>query len=310
MALLQVSLFRDFALQVDGSPSNDVEGRKARELLAFLLLNQERPHRREALCTLLWEESGDKAQRNMRQTLWQLQRDLEKHAQSGDAPALLVDAEWIQINPSAALWCDVPAFRRTYDGVRGLEGQAISETQADDLRNAIQLYRGGLLEGWYLDWCLVEREYLQNAFLIMLDKLMDHCETRRLYEEGIVHGVRSLKVDNARERTHRRLMRLFALNGDRSGALRQYLHCAAALQQEFGLGPSARTVELYERIRNEQPLVFDASPITPAPESSRALALPDLPRLSEVLTQIAADLGTAHQQVMRDLNDLAGYLPG
>jgi DNA-binding SARP family transcriptional activator len=305
MAFLQVFMFRDFEIYFDGQQSKDIEGRKPKELLAFLLLNQERPHRRETLATLLWEESGEKAQRNMRQALWQLQRELEKHAAPDDLPLLLVDAEWLQINPAAATWCDVLAFRLAYERVRGLEGNEITQIQADDLRTAIHLYRGGLLEGWYLDWCLVDREHLQNILLLMLDKLIDYCEMHQLYEEGINHGMRSLKVDNARERTHRRLMRHFAHIGDRSAALRQYHQCTLALEQEFGLSPSALTTQLYERIRKDEPLTVSPMQLE---DVTTPAQLVDLPRLSQILTQITIDLVDAHQRIVRDLENLADYL--
>ena len=62
-----------------------------------------------------------------------------------------------------------------------------------------------------------------------------------------------LREDRARERTHRRLMRLYYLAGDRTGALRQYERCAAALRQELDVEPSRRTSELERRIRRDDP---------------------------------------------------------
>jgi hypothetical protein len=66
-------------------------------------------------------------------------------------------------------------------------------------------------------------------YLVMLDKLMWYCELQKEYETGILCGMRIMCYDRARERTHRRLMRLHCLNSDRTGALRQFEQCAAAL---------------------------------------------------------------------------------
>ena len=49
--------------------------------------------------------------------------------------------------------------------------------------------------------------------------------------------MQALLTDPARERTHRRLMRLKYLAGYRAEALRQYDRCAAILQEEFGCFP-------------------------------------------------------------------------
>jgi DNA-binding SARP family transcriptional activator len=120
------------------------------------------------------------------------------------------------------------------------------------LQNAVDLYRGDLLEGWYQDWCLFERQRLLNMYLAMLDKLMGYCEAHQEYESGILYGMRILRYDQAQERTHRRLMRLHYLTGDRTAALRQYESCVAALKEDFGVGPARRTVALYEQIRSDQ----------------------------------------------------------
>jgi DNA-binding SARP family transcriptional activator len=133
--------------------------------------------------------------------------------------------------------------------VRGIPGQALEPAHAAVLEEAVQLYRGDLLEGWYQDWCLYERERLQNVYLDMLDKLMAYCEAHQQYEAGAEYGAKILRCDRARERTHWRLMRLRYLAGDRAGALRQYERCVAALDQELGVRPSQRTVALCEQIR-------------------------------------------------------------
>jgi hypothetical protein len=38
----------------------------------------------------------------------------------------------------------------------------LNEAQAQLLKDAVNLYCGDLLEGWYQDWCLFERERLQS----------------------------------------------------------------------------------------------------------------------------------------------------
>ena len=136
-----------------------------------------------------------------------------------------------------------------------------------ELRQAVDLYNGNLLEGWYQDWCLFERERLQHIHHMMLQKLMDHCEARQDYEAGIEYGMRILRSDLARERTHRGLMRLHYMAGNRTEALRQYERCAAILHQELEVEPDQQTVALYKQIQAAVPLpfvgemVYSASPI-------------------------------------------------
>ncbi len=124
----------------------------------------------------------------------------------------------------------------------------------------MELYHGDLLEDCFQDWCLYERERLQNIYLCVLDKLMDYCETHDEYEAGSVYGARALRWDGARERTYRRLMRLHCLAGDRTTAMRQYSRCVRALRRELDVPPSERTVALYQQIRTGQLSPRDRSP--------------------------------------------------
>ena len=99
---------------------------------------------------------------------------------------------------------------------------------------------------------MYERERLQGIYLALLDKLIQYCEARRDYETGILYGMRIMSCDRACERTHRRLMRLYYLNGDRAAALRQYTQCTVALEEELNARPSKGTVILYEQILADQ----------------------------------------------------------
>ena len=128
-------------------------------------------------------------------------------------------------------------FEQAFNLTRGTPGRQLDAQNVQILQNAVELYRGDLLEGWYQDWCLFERERLQNMYLTMLDKLIDYSEANELYEAGLAYGAHILRHDRARERTHRRLMRLHYLARDRTEALRQYERCVSSLDKELGVEP-------------------------------------------------------------------------
>ena len=89
-------------------------------------------------------------------------------------------------------------------------------------------------------------------YLLMLDKLIVYLQFHGEYEVAQGYGATILRYDPARERTHRQLMHLYSLAGDRTSALRQYERCVQALKQELGVKPERKTVELYERIKSDQ----------------------------------------------------------
>jgi DNA-binding SARP family transcriptional activator len=147
------------------------------------------------------------------------------------------------------LWLDVEIFEDAYAVVQDVPGQSLEAWDVHVLEAGAATYAGPLLEGWYQDWCLCERERLHQVHLIMLDKLMSHCEQAGAYEAGLVYGEASLRCDRARERTYQHLMRLHVDRGDRTAALRQYERCRTALREELDVDPSARTQGFYEQIR-------------------------------------------------------------
>ncbi len=252
---LRILLLGKLRLQDDTStqPAAGFESSKVQELFAYVLLHRRRPHTREALANLLWPESGpDQGRKYLRQTLWQLQSALEPHCPPHLPKLLIVETDWVGVNQSSDAWLDVAEFERLASGVHGIRGDDLDSARADAARSALALYTGDLLDGWYQDWCLSERERIQNQYLGLLHKLMRFCETRSLHEEGILLGNRLLSYDRAREHAHRGIMRMLYLSGDRTAALRQYERCVAALDDELGVRPDRRTRALHEQIRSDQ----------------------------------------------------------
>jgi DNA-binding SARP family transcriptional activator len=263
---LRIFLFGRFRLNLQGQDLTGLFTRKTQELFSYLVLHRDRPIPRETLAGLLWgDTSTAQSKKSLRQTLWQLQAIVDSRLVPAEGRLLSTDVDTVQCYSEPLLWLDVAAFEQSFSLVHGVPAEQLDDASAQMLHDSVQLYNGDLLEGWYQDWCLYERERLQNMLLIMLDKLMAYSEARRRYEDGLFYGMQVLKRDRARERTHRQLMRLYYLAGDRTGALRQYEHCAAALDEELGVKPSKSTLELCEMIRADLPVTH--LPSTDAPEA-------------------------------------------
>ncbi len=303
MPALYVRLFGRLSVHQGDDSLDGLDARKVQELFCYLLLRREHQHSRETLAGLFWGDSSiAQSKKALRQTLWQLQATLEGPIEPGPESVLCVEPEWIQLNPRADLWLDVAAFERVFALAQSIPGEALDEESARALQDSVQLYRGDLLQGWYQDWCLYERERLQYMYLAMLDKLMGYCEAQHTYEAGIAHGMQILRYDRARERTHRRLMALHYRAGDRAAALRQYERCAAALEEELGAAPAKSTVALYRQILADQ---FDDAPAAPQRvHTAPSHALSPLARALDRLKQLSALLDTVQRQMQEDIQAL------
>jgi DNA-binding SARP family transcriptional activator len=300
---LQIHLFGKFSVRHDDQPAQGFDAYKEQELLSYLLLHRNRPHSRETLAGLLWGDvPTEKSKKYLRQALWHIQAALD--ARPGGGAVLSVEHDWVQLNARTDLWLDVEVFERTFMLVHDRRGADLDAERLGALQAAAQIYRGDLLEGWYQDWCLYERERLQNIYLVMLDKLMCFCEAKGKFELGQHYGSLVLRYDRAHERTHRQLMTFQYLSGDRTAALRQFERCAAALKEELGVKPDKLTAALYHKIRADQ---GDTSP--PATASSGASLADVLGHLQQIQSIVVELQRRSQKDISSDeltLNDPAG----
>ena len=252
--MFRIHLFGRFRVEYGEEPVEGLGVFKVQELLSYLLIHRNRPRPREALAALLWGDMPtDKARKHLRQALWHVQTALKSRNAAAVDQILVVEDNWVQLNTTTEIWLDVAVLEDTFAKIKDKPGWALSRDEKNELQAAIELYEGELLEGSYQDWCLFERERLQNIYLAMLYKLMRYCEGHNEYEAGQLFGTKILNYDRASERTHRRLMKLHYKAGDRTAALRQYERCVVALDEDLGVKPDQRTVALYEKIRSGEP---------------------------------------------------------
>ena len=144
--------------------------------------------------------------------------------------------------------------------VADFENTVRAPADANVLKRAADLYRGDLLPSCYDDWIISERERLRQAFIRAMERLTQLLENQRDYPAAISYAQRLLQHDPLHEETYRHLMRLYALSGDRAGALRVYHACATALARELGIEPTLATREEYERLLNADAATLAATP--------------------------------------------------
>ena len=209
---LRVQLLGAFSLVYGDETVSGFHAARVQALLAYLLLNRAAPQTRQQVAFLFWPETSDaQAQTNLRQLLHTLKQRLP------DADDFLqVDERTIGWRVDAHFTLDVADFEQALLAAAKSDGPA----KIAALERAGAVYAGDLLPACYDDWILPERERLAQAFVAALEQLVLLHEERRNYAAAIVHAQRLLRHDPLHEATYRRLMRLYALNGDRTAALR------------------------------------------------------------------------------------------
>src|SRR5262245_10595535 len=266
MARLMLQLLGGFSGRVRPGQALSVGTKKAQALIAYLAIPPGRAHSRDKLANLLWGDAGEEqARHSLRQTLVTLRRALP----AARPPILVVDLDTLTLN-AAAVEVDVQTFERL----------AAGET-ARELERAVALYRGDLLEGVrvtaeaFEDWLRAERERLREHLVDALTRLLALQSKGDETERAVHTAARLLALDPMREAAHQMLMRLYARQGRRWDALRQYQVCVSALRRELGVEPEAETKHLYRELlqRPSGESQHASSPPGPLPRSAPAPAV-------------------------------------
>ncbi len=206
-------------------------------LLAYLAVATPRgPHRRDTLLGLFWPDlDATRARAALRQSLHVL-RDV--------------------LGPTALVRRGNEEVGLNFDVIRCDVGEFDAAVEAGRLTEALELYRGDLLEGFFISdapeferWQEQERARLREAACHSAETLCERAEARRDLSGAAMWARRAARFAPHDEGLLRRLVSLLDLQGDRAGALQAYEEFARRLSVEFESQPSAETQALIAAVR-------------------------------------------------------------
>jgi predicted ATPase/DNA-binding SARP family transcriptional activator/tRNA A-37 threonylcarbamoyl transferase component Bud32 len=243
---LALYTFGGWRIEQDGEIDTAVGSRKVEALFVYLAVTA-RPHPRELLAELLWDDRSQKvAMSNLRRVLTGLRQHF------GDYVTITRETAVLQANPN--LWLDTHELQTKLapltKGGQPLTAEVVAAAEA-----ALTWYQGEFLAGFtvreasgFEGWLTAEREHWQQQVLTALTTLSQYYEAAQLFPHGIAVAQRALQIDALQETAHQQLMRLLTLNGRRSEALTQYESCRQLLWDELGVTPVPETENLYQAI--------------------------------------------------------------
>ncbi|MEZ4711447.1 MAG: BTAD domain-containing putative transcriptional regulator [Caldilineaceae bacterium] len=278
MSRLQLKLFGDFRARLDETDITEFESNRARALFAYVALHADRPHRRDALATLLWDvDAGDRGLTNLRSTLRRVQNALQPNDRS--TPFLRVNRNSVQFEVASLnnrygspgqesleikateAQIDVLAFEQLWADIDAHGHQRIDSCAycMERLRRAAALYHGPLLAYLYVDsvpfetWLHGERERLHRSAMRALHLLADYYMQRREFTPAERYARRQIELEVWNEEAHVQLINILYLSGARSTAVAQYRACCVALSQELDVEPQPETAALFAAIAASTP---------------------------------------------------------
>jgi serine/threonine-protein kinase len=244
-------------LDADGAEIQSVLAQPKRlALLAYLALAIPRGfHRRTTLLALFWPDQDEKHAR------WSLNQAL-RHLRRGVGKEVLVSRGTDEVGLDfESISLDAAAFE-----------EACEESR---LEAALELYRGHLLEGFYIPGCPDLERWLEGerARLRRLAVSVAWALTDRLQESGEIAAAatearKALCLSDHDGAGIRRLIELLDRAGDRGGAVQAYEDYAARLLDTLEVEPAPETQALIEAIRSRQPTQDGSSTLVPAEDGA------------------------------------------
>ncbi len=239
----RITRFRAFgAADLKGPAGSDPRSVLARpKLLGFLsYLAAATPRgfqRRDTITGLLWGElSQERARGALRQALYHLRQFL------GEGVVVTRGDEEVGLD-AERFWSDVAAFEDALE--RGAREEALD------------LYRGDVLHGFYLSGALEFEHWLDQRRGELRERARVAAWELALAAEGDGNAAdaarwarQALKLAPLDEELVRQTIELLGRLGDRSGAVREYEAFAARMAEELELEPAAATQALIESVRS------------------------------------------------------------
>jgi len=258
MAKLSLSLLGRPRIERDGVPV-EIGRRKTIALLTYLAVTGE-PHHRDKLAALFWPRfPRDRARAALRRTLTEVRQAIGEEW-------LQADGDMVGLRFREGLWLDVQQFNSLLARLEGPGDAGQGGADLALLKKVVDLYRSDFLSEFLLDsnstfseWQFFQADALRKRVVATLDRLVEGHVDAGEHGLGIAYARRRLALDPLAENAHRQLMRLYAVTGQTSLAVRQYRECCRKLQREIGVQPEEETERLYQDILARRP-VFPKEP--------------------------------------------------
>src|SRR5262245_40232699 len=234
--MLYLRAFGGLSLENGGRPIVGAATQRARlALLVLLAASGSRGVSRDRLLALFWpDKDTERARAALRQALYALRRDV-------DEPELILGSTELTLN-RAVIGGDVLDFDQAFE--------------TGDLRRAVDVYGGALLDGVYLRdvpeferWADRERERRLRQYHEALERLANAAGAGGELQEAVGFLMKLAASDPLSAASNVALMKALMRVDDHSAALRHAREYERRLRTELGVAPDASVIAMVREIR-------------------------------------------------------------
>lgn len=222
---------------------------KSMAIIALLICHDHRKLTREKIASMLWADSFETANYNLRYNLWNLKKVVPPY--NGE-DFILSTKEACSINPAYPFRADVTELAQ-------LDASVMGEMDVTALNQMKNVLKGEFMDQFYIkdseefnDWILFERAKYQKLYVQCLNILLKKYTSREQTELVIDLLEEMLQINPYDEEIHYRLMEAHVQQGSRYLAILQYKKCNTLLREELNIIPQKKIKDLYLSIIDAQ----------------------------------------------------------
>ncbi len=250
--MLEINLLGQIQIKYNDEDITGNLSNKAVALIYMLIVNESKFLTRDKIIFYLWPESSEEAARyNLRYNLWLLKKNIPQD-KNGEV-LIIANKEGCKLNAEYSLKCDYLFLKNLDFNSSGIEL----------LHEAMSLFRGEIMAGWYLKNCnefneliLSERFFCEQKHLLLLRTLAEKYEEIGDLHKALYIYIKISNIDCDNEDLALKIMKLYQEQGNRIAAINHFKKIEDTMLNDLGIAPNEKLCEYYESL-----LINDPSPL-------------------------------------------------
>ena len=238
MNKIEINLLGSPAFLID-SQQVKFSRKKAMALMIYLVCT-DRKVVREELAEMFWPGcTQSKALSSLRTIISEIKSLFPKGLFITNGDFLFLEKDYFT--------CDLITFRKII----------IKNTSLKEKEEAVHLWKGGFIKGFYLNtnceftsWQLQEEQNIYFNYKQLLKSLYEKAIEENKLSSALNYARSCLNLDNFDEESHRAIIYIHALRGEKKLALNQYELCKKIMSEEFKAPLEDKTQELFRKIKS------------------------------------------------------------
>ncbi|NOS83811.1 MAG: tetratricopeptide repeat protein, partial [Ignavibacteria bacterium] len=229
--------------------------KKSKILLAYLMCDPEKIHTKDKIMDMFFDDMpADKADIVYHSAIYNIRTALKIYDIKSDKPKrskdkthdynpqyILYEDKTLRLNPDFYYKADNIEFEKFFE--KSKLPALSSEEKIKHSINAIEIYKGDFLPGYYDSWCEELRVKYKNMYITLCEELIKMLEAEIRYNEVIKYSELLLKEDKLNDSTHISIINACAKLGNIKMAKSRYGIMLKIYDEELGEKPQTETLE-------------------------------------------------------------------